>query len=131
MGLDGRFGEERRGGCGETFGYRLGRGARDPGALPGANLDHAHLLKVKQRLAHGRPADPEAHHKVAFRRQLIARREIRVPDHLLQSGGDILIESAPFDDREAHLVYLSYHSMSKATAVAGREAIPLVRLASC
>ncbi len=111
------------GGTGKPLDDDLGRGARDPGALARAHLDHPHLLEMEQRLADGRPADAEADHKFALGGKLVPRKEVRVADHLLQTVGHILVQLAPFDRRKAHLVYLSYHAKPKATAAGAWESM--------
>jgi hypothetical protein len=40
---------------------------------------------MEQGLAHRRPADPELAHQIALRWKLLAERDIRVPDALLQA----------------------------------------------
>jgi hypothetical protein len=107
------LGQQMARGAGEAFDDRLGRGPRDLGAFTGANFDHAHLLQMKKGLAYRWPADPELGHEIALRGQLVARRKIRIPDHLLQAGSDVLVKSTPFDGGIAHLVYLSYHCAPK------------------
>ena len=59
----------------------LHRRQRDKGAAPLAPFDDAAQLQLRQRLAHGGPADPEARLQLAFRRQHVARPESGRRDH--------------------------------------------------
>lgn len=95
---------------GQGVEHDLRRGHGDARPLAAVDGHHSHLLERKQRLAHGRTADSEQLHQVAFGRQLIAGRVAPFLDHFLQPRRDILVELASLNDPLGF--WYTYHTRS-------------------
>ena len=75
-----------------------GVGRVDERPLARAQLDQAHVLQVKKRFAYRRAADAELAHQIALGGEPRTGGKFIVADPLLDTLGDIFIETAATND---------------------------------
>lgn len=77
-------------------------------ALAAAHGHQSHLVKRKQSLAHGRPADTEQLHQIPLGGQLIAGGVPPLLDHRLEPRRDVLVELATLNGLRC--LWYTYHT---------------------